>query len=772
MNKIQTLLTKTLLLAAPAIPFTQSLAQEASTDNREEVFEMDPFTVNTDGDIGYLSGNAFSAYRLNTPISELPFNIQIIGDEFIDDLEAVNLEDVIRYSSAVSLNQTNTAYPETGNFNIRGLSSGRPKRNGITRYLVHDTTNIARIEIVKGPASTTYGSAEPGGVVNYITKQASNTASGDFSLSLGTWGYSRAQLGLTGPIMGSDEKLLYRIDASYLDRGGYRDWEDEERAFFSSVLEWHATDTVTLRVDLEILDQTFNIIAPNFVWSPEAYEEWLALPDGDGPGEQFNSAVLRSVPSNRRWTEIVDYLPYTLNSAGPESKHDTDAYVVTGELNWKIADWVSFRGVAVHTDVDMEQDRASANRFRVTGDGVSRSSNYRMSENVITQYQGDFVFNLEAGDFKHRGLAGVSYEIDKFENLTSRDERSQFLYFNPASVGILPQGVANDVDILNYRLAPTGFRESAFADEKNRTGLYASYQLSAMDGKLNVMTGVRRDSDKQLDADGNQTRDTIKQTSYQFGVNYKVTDTITLFGNYSESFVPVGGLFRRGFEGITSEDQIVEEARLPQVGEGYDIGIKIMSPDNKIAGTISYFDIARTNTVTNVSIFPDGPSEPSTAFNINRYYDGEEASGFEVSLIYTPVKHWQTIFNFAYIDAVINDPNIAEADLPYARDVSGVPENQFSIWTKYTIESVGEGLELGLGFIWVDERRGNDNLNDFITLDSYDRWDLFVKYNFKLREKDAYVKLNIENVADEVYFRPGPYIQDPVNGLLTFGIDF
>jgi len=69
---------------------------------------------------------------------------------------------------------------------IRGFavsaSPGNPQflQDGIHGPSIFDFTNIARVEVVKGPSSFLYGQVVPGGIVNVITKspQARFAASG------------------------------------------------------------------------------------------------------------------------------------------------------------------------------------------------------------------------------------------------------------------------------------------------------------------------------------------------------------------------------------------------------------------------------------------------------------------------------------------------------------------------------------------------------------------------------------------------------------------
>lgn len=78
-----------------------------------------------------------------------------------------------------------------------------------------DTSNIERIEVIKGPASVLYGSEAIGGVVNIITKKGGEKPIGG-TLKL-TYDASNASFESVGTAAGSYEGFFYRFSASGVD---------------------------------------------------------------------------------------------------------------------------------------------------------------------------------------------------------------------------------------------------------------------------------------------------------------------------------------------------------------------------------------------------------------------------------------------------------------------------------------------------------------------------------------------------------------------------
>ena len=74
-----------------------------------------------------------------------------------------------------------------------------------------DSGDIARIEILRGPQSTLYGSEAIGGVVNVITADATKPLQGDAQIEGGSYGTAYAK----GAIGGKEDKFDWRIGAYY-----------------------------------------------------------------------------------------------------------------------------------------------------------------------------------------------------------------------------------------------------------------------------------------------------------------------------------------------------------------------------------------------------------------------------------------------------------------------------------------------------------------------------------------------------------------------------
>src|SRR3954471_20887402 len=68
----------------------------------DDVVKLSEFQVSTTADKGYRAGNSVSATRIDTPIKDLPFAISAFTPQFISDIGARDLWDVVQYAPSVT----------------------------------------------------------------------------------------------------------------------------------------------------------------------------------------------------------------------------------------------------------------------------------------------------------------------------------------------------------------------------------------------------------------------------------------------------------------------------------------------------------------------------------------------------------------------------------------------------------------------------------------------------------------------------------------------
>ena len=138
-----------------------------------------------------------TASGIATSIQDAPASITVIDQKAIQASGARNVKDVLRTVPGLNLTRGNDG---NSNVSFRGLSSSRTltlvdgkrigSRNTFARHYQGDLQivpldAIDRIEVVRGPMSTLYGSDAMGGVINIITRKSSDAWTGAVTTDFG-----------------------------------------------------------------------------------------------------------------------------------------------------------------------------------------------------------------------------------------------------------------------------------------------------------------------------------------------------------------------------------------------------------------------------------------------------------------------------------------------------------------------------------------------------------------------------------------------------------
>lgn len=254
-----------------------------------DIFDLSPFEVVVEDANSYLAKNAVSATKFNTVLKDIPISLQVMTDAFMEDTLSLDLESAMEFAASVNDATDQGGTRESGVFSIRGFRIDRAKRDGVVSYYGQDMTNIARVEVMKGPASLLYGQTEPGGIINFVPKRPLDEPRYGVDLTVGSDGFRRARIEATGPLLERENgkpRLLYRIDASAEEEDGWKRSEAHEKTFISPVLEYRFTERAKLTFQYERHDQDRVTVHGLARMSSFGRQQWLdAEDDPDNPSD-------------------------------------------------------------------------------------------------------------------------------------------------------------------------------------------------------------------------------------------------------------------------------------------------------------------------------------------------------------------------------------------------------------------------------------------------------------------------------------------------------
>lgn len=186
-----------------------------------------------------LSEVVVTATLLETPRAQLTKAVTVITKDEIEERQLKTVEEALREVPAISVVRQGSVGSQTSIF-LRGTNSDQTlvlidgvrvatSTTGGFDFADLPTDNIERIEIVRGPQSTLFGSDAFGGVINIITKKGEGKPTHTLSVEGGRHTTFREQLSSLGGFQFGD----YSLTVSRLDSEGFLDHDDYENTNIS-----------------------------------------------------------------------------------------------------------------------------------------------------------------------------------------------------------------------------------------------------------------------------------------------------------------------------------------------------------------------------------------------------------------------------------------------------------------------------------------------------------------------------------------------------------
>ena len=238
-------------------PISMLLAAESSQSSSQAIDTVSDAVLDTD--IERLSIHYRQAYRGNVSSTELPQAISVLDEQLIKDAGLTRFQDVLDYSASVA--RQNNGGGLWDSFSLRGFPGNENMPSG---YLINgfnggrgfsghrDLSNVAYVEILKGPGSALYGRSEPGGTVNIVTKKPQYETSGYLKASAGSFDQYRLEGDVTS---GLTDNLAFRINGAWQEHDSFRDYVFSDKKIVTPSVRWQISEKASLLYEMEYLKQ-------------------------------------------------------------------------------------------------------------------------------------------------------------------------------------------------------------------------------------------------------------------------------------------------------------------------------------------------------------------------------------------------------------------------------------------------------------------------------------------------------------------------------------
>ena len=580
----------------------QNEDENITTVNPTPATTLDTITVYADS---YRSTGTKTALDPN----DAPMSYSRINQELLQKRQADSVNAALRYEPGVSTESRGTVsiFDE---YNIRGFKTYSNFYDGL-RLPYDGAWNLMpqvdiyateAVEVLKGPASSLYGYAAPGGMVNQVAKTPKSTQASEVQLRLGNQNLKEMAVDTTGPI---SDTLNYRLVALKRKKEGQMQTTEEERTLINPSLEWRPTEDVSVLANLFYQDD------PEMVPS-------TPLP---AVGTVYNASYGK-----------LDSDAY----AGDEWNHFSKEVIMPSvTVNWAINDKLTFKHILRYTDAEAQQRNMYNQEGFITGsDKILNRVAYTTDEkmnNWTTDNQ--LAYKLDTANTSHNLLFGVEYQ----------ETDSSATYYDAGADGTPNLDLSKpDSSQINADTLPLDIYRQKQDIEQSQLGFYVQDEMQWQD--LTVVAGLRHDNFDSTTEQTEATKGTVysnktidndaSKTSGRLAAIYDFDNGLSPYASYSQSFQPVVG-----------SNFITNKAFEPTTADQLEVGIKYLSPDRATQGTLAVFDITQKNVVVT-----------NPANSQQKVQTGEITSkGFEVSGSHM-LSDWVDIAaSYSYTDAEITE---------------------------------------------------------------------------------------------------------------------
>lgn len=690
-------------LLATAVNIASTMAAAADSDQTPRIIEE-----------VYVTGRAQEYYLKTTPslgnkfpddLRDIPQSIQILPQQLIRDQAAIEITDLYRNMSSVSV------FSYSG-VTFRGFRQDEIRYDGLlgdpfSGFSVPLLFDIEQVEVIKGPAGALFGGGQPGGLINYVTKAPTEELEGTAALAAGNFGLYGVRGDVSGPLR-EGGNVFFRLAGAVEDTDTFRFNTNKRDTVLAADIEWRPRDGASFVLKYDYVDQ------------------------------DIQGARLRGVPVD----DSGEFLTTRrFNTNEPTDFQRLEAHMLTVSYNQRLSDTLALT-LAARQIVGEERQNYHENRGLYTGgDGstlVRREFRDQARDIDQSAALAELVWDTRVGNAEHRILLGAEYYQRSNEDffLTSSDSRR---------AGSLPPNfIVPDLDFLSPvygRSDPSQFDPFVETDREidfQRWGIYLQDQIRLSERLLISLGGRLEAFNEDIDSvqtvlvTGAANAQLADQDDEAFtvrtGLVYDLTTDLSVYFNYSTGFNP---------QGAGSQDVDSGGPFDPEEGELFEVGAKLDLFNGGLYLQTAIYQITKSN----VLVADPTPGAPTGALASI----GEARSrGFELDVVGDITDNWTFTLNYAWNDTVIleGSDQITNA---VGDEFANAPDHQFGFWTRYDFPGINSAIAFGGTYVSEQVSLSGQTVDSYTVFDAtwISRWN------------QLQLQLNARNLFDEEFAESG-----------------
>jgi iron complex outermembrane recepter protein len=495
---------------------------------------------------GFVAKMTSTASKTPSRIIESPNSISVVTAEQIEAQQPKTITQSLRYTPGITAEIAGPQFM-ADQLLVRGFQqgTGRMLRDGmktfIPNYLGWDAPEpfgLERVEVLRGASSVLYGSADPGGQINLVSKRPTATPLKHIQLQAGSFDYKQAAFDFSGPLNDSDV-VSYRLTGLLRDSSAQTDYIKNERTFLAPAIMIKSSDKTEITILTEYQKQKGNFANPFpaqglALSNPNgriSRDRYIGEPNYDkSVNEKISAGYLLQHELNNTWT-------FRQNLRFSHYRHNSNEVAFLG---W--ADPATLTTASRYA----EDRRGDGNLFTVDNQAQAKFS---------------------TGELQHTLLAGLDFNRSSYSQDQSYKFATPLNLYNPiyGNLSFIP-------------LSSASYKQTV-----EQTGIYIQDQMK-FDQWVAVLGGRQdwvHDENNATFASAPVVRD--KKFTGRAGLLYLFENGFAPYASYSESFLPATG---RTFN---------QSLFKPEEGQQYEIGLKYEPPQSNSLYSIAWFDLTRQN---------------------------------------------------------------------------------------------------------------------------------------------------------------------------------
>lgn len=498
-----------------------------------------------DDNAGFAAKQGQSSTKSDLPLAETPQSVTVLTRAQLDSRQVQNLNEALQgVAGVVGGNYGRRGWDD---FVIRGQRAsesvyvdGLKLEQG--NWVAQESFGVERIEVLKGPASVTFGLVQPGGMVNMVSKRPRVEAFNQAGMTFANDGFRQATFDLGRPLSDSG-KAAFRINGLAMNSDDPTDFVYFKNRYLAP----------SLSLDLGA-NTDFTLLSS---YSRREYVRQQGLPLIGTLRPNSNGVIPR-----QRFIGEPGIGPY-------EAEQYRVGYALEHRSNsgWKVRQ--NFR----YQNYDMDGRAVFHGTLQANQRLQNRTGNLQDVQGRSLALDTNMERRFQLGTVGHTVMAGLDLNNDRNRNASTTCTLAAIDLFQPV------YGVP-----VNCPSVP----RSDVTNTVKFVGLYLRDQVR-LGERANLVFGARRDRIDNTAHDHRSATSTIQKSGATTGnaaALYKIAPGVVPYISFATSFLPVGGT---DFAGAQFK---------PETGRQAEMGVKFELGGGRTNINLAMYELKRRNVTT------------------------------------------------------------------------------------------------------------------------------------------------------------------------------